>query len=243
MNTLRANRVLTTRATRRSELSAEERRELRGLLEIYFDGVTEAQFESDLAEKDWVLRLWLNGRLAGFSTVATGECMAAGVKINVVYSGDTIIAPEAWGTTELAKGWIGLVREVLASMPARPAYWLLLSSGFRTYRFLPVFWREFWPRFDAAMPAKKKELRDELAGARFGAAYDTKTGLVRFSRPQRLRGSLAEVPQGRERDAHIAFFLKANPGHTHGDELVCLTELSDENLTAAGRRIVREAIQ
>ena len=239
MNSPRAEKLTTTRATPRSELRGADLREMRELLESCFDGVTEAQFERDLSEKDWVLRLWREGRLAGFSTLAAGGCRVAGRRINVVYSGDTIVAPEAWGTPELAKGWIGLVRAVLAAMPARPAYWLLLSSGFRTYRFLPVFWREFWPRFDVETPERLKALRDELAGMRFGAAYDRAGGLVRFARPQRLRGRLADVPQGRERDAHVAFFLKANPGHANGDELVCLTELGDHNLTAAGRRIVR----
>jgi hypothetical protein len=33
--------------------------------------------------------------------------------------------------------------------------------------------------------------------------------------------------------------MERNPGHADGDELVCLAELSDANLTAAGRRMVR----
>jgi hypothetical protein len=117
----------------------------------------------------------------------------------------------------------------------------LLSSGFRTYRFLPVFWRKFWPQAGAPTPEEMRALRDELAGRRFGAAYHAGAGVVRFGAPQRLRGELAEVPDGRTKDAHVAYFLAANPGHADGDELVCLTELSDENLTAAGRRVVREA--
>ena len=43
-------------------------------------------------------------------------------------------------------------------------------------------------------------------------------------------------------DPHVAFFLKRNPGHGDGDELVCLTELSDDNLTRAGRRMVAPVI-
>jgi hypothetical protein len=228
-------------ATRRAELSADERAVMRALLETYFDGVTEEQFARDLEEKDWVLRVMANGRLVGFSTLAAGEAVVAGRCVNVVYSGDTIMAPEAWGSTVLAKGWITMVRRACAELPVRPCYWLLLSSGFRTYRFLPVFWRKFWPRHDAAMPAEVRVMRDALACGRFGGAYDAEAGVVRFGVPQRLRGGLAEVPVARAKDAHVAFFLASNPGHASGDELVCLTELSDENLTAAGRRVVKEA--
>ena len=229
-------------ATRRSELSLDERAKMRGLLEMFFEGVTEAQFARDLDEKDWVLRVFEAGKLVGFSTLAVGVVkLGDGQEVNVVYSGDTIMAPEAWGSPVLARGWIRLVRRVAMMEAGRPCYWLLLSSGFRTYRFLPVFWREFWPTAGVAMPDAMRTLRDELAKRRFGAGYDAAEGVVRFSAPQRLRERLAEVPTGRARDAHVAYFLEVNPGHAAGDELVCLTELSDDNLTAAGRRVVREA--
>lgn len=241
MNTPRRYARFTTRATPSTALAASERTELSALLGTYFDGITDAQFARDLAGKNWILRLYADDRLAGFSTLAVDTTEAAGRTVTLVYSGDTIVAPEAWGSPELAKGWIRLVHTVLAQRPALPAYWLLLSSGFRTYRFLPVFWREFWPRHGAVMPPDACALRDALARARFGSDYDSSTGIVRFARPQRLRGRLAEVPAERRRDPHVAFFLTANPGHGAGDELVCLTELSDANLTAAGQRIVREA--
>lgn len=226
-------------ATRRAALTAEERVEMRSLLATYFEGVTPEQFARDLDEKDWVLRVRAGGRLAGFSTLAVGEAEVGARRVNVVYSGDTIMAPEAWGSPVLARGWIGLVRRACAELAERPCYWLLLSSGFRTYRFLPVFWREFWPRHDAEIPEAMRALRDALARGRFGDAYDAEAGVVRFGAPQRLSGRLAEVPEGRGRDAHVAFFLEKNPGHAAGDELVCLTELSDENLTAAGWRMAR----
>lgn len=229
-------------ATPRAELTGPEREQMRALLERYFEGVTPEQFARDLDEKDRVLRIFVEGRLVGFSTLALETVrLRDGRVVNVVYSGDTIVAPEAWGSPVLARGWIRLVRRAAAELPAAPCYWLLLSSGFRTYRFLPVFWRDFWPRAGAPLPAAERDLRDELAGRRYGAAYDPVAGVVRFGAPQRLRTSLAEVPAGRARDAQVAFFLAANPGHAEGDELVCLTELSDRNLTAAGRRVVREA--
>jgi hypothetical protein len=79
---------------------------------------------------------------------------------------------------------------------------------------------------------------DHLAREQFGPAYDSARGLVRFARPQRLRADLAKLAPSRTADPHVNFFLRHNPGHANGDELVCLTELVDANLTPAGRRMV-----
>lgn len=222
----------------RASLSGHERAELFALLDRHFEGVTPSQFAHDLDEKDWVLRIRRDGRLVGFTTLQLFRALHDGRCVNVLYSGDTIMAPEAWRSPVLARGWIALVRALQATRPGEPWYWLLLSSGFRTYRFLPVFWRDFWPRYDGEAPPHLQSMLIALAQGRFGSAYDAAAGVVRFADPQRLRGALASVPEGRDDDPHVRFFLARNPGHGAGDELVCLTELSDDNLTAAGARMV-----
>ncbi|HEX5218973.1 MAG TPA: hypothetical protein VFZ59_05350 [Verrucomicrobiae bacterium] len=225
--------------TARAKLSPSRRAEMFALLQNHFHGVTPEQFARDLAEKNWIIHILREDRLVGFSTLHVYETEFEATPVSVVYSGDTIITPEAWGSTALARGWITAVNQLRNHYPRGKYYWLLLTSGFRTYRFLPVFWREFFPRFDATMPAELRRLRDQLANERFGAQYNSSTGLVRFHQPQQLRDGLQSVPAGRLSDPHIAFFTRNNPGHDRGDELVCLTELSAANLTAAGRRMVR----
>jgi hypothetical protein len=130
------------------------------------------------------------------------------------------------------------VQALQATLSPGRCFWLLLTSGFRTYRFLPVFWREFFPRFDRSTPPELHRLLYQLANERFGAQFDAPAGVVRFAHPQQLAAGLETVPPGRERDPHTVFFLARNPGHAQGDELACLTELCQENLTAAGRRMM-----
>ncbi len=222
----------------RDALSAGQRDEMFALLARHFEGVTRAQFEADLAAKNWVIALRRSGQLVGFTTLLVTASHHDGQPITVIYSGDTIVAPEAWGTPALARTWIAGVNRLRAEHPARRCFWLLLTSGFRTYRFLPVFWREFFPRCDAPTPPALQSLANRLAADGYGAAFEAHAGLVRFAQPQRLRGPLATLPTGREQNPHVSFFLARNPGWARGDELVCLTEISDENLTAAGRRMV-----
>jgi hypothetical protein len=82
-------------------------------------------------------------------------------------------------------------------------------------------------------------LMAQLARERFGRAFEETAGVVRFAAPQRLRGALAVVPDGKRRDEQVEFFLARNPGHAAGDQLVCLAALGDENFTAAGARMLQ----
>ena len=230
----------TSTVVSRAELTGRQTDEMFALLAEHFEGVTDAQFERDLSEKSHVVLITRDGCLAGFSTLLAYETGFEQAPVSVVYSGDTIVAPEAWGTTALPRAWIAAVNQLRATVPRGRYYWLLLTSGFRTYRFLPVFWREFFPCFERATPPESQQLLHHLARERFGAQYDPGSGVVRFAQPQRLRPELNQIPEGREAaDPHVDFFARRNPGCAQGDELVCLTELTPDNLTAAGRRMVR----
>lgn len=222
----------------RADLTVLQRESMLQLLAHHFEGVTREQFARDLAEKNLVLLLLREDRLVGFSTQLAYTIVFEGEPVNVIYSGDTIVSPEAWGTTALPRAWVAGANALRATLPPGRCFWLLLTSGFRTYRFLPVFWREFSPRFDRLTSPDVQRLLNHLAHERFGEQFDSMAGVVRFMRPQKLCAELKEVPAGRETNPHTTFFLDRNPGHVNGDELVCLTELCPENLTAAGRRMM-----
>jgi hypothetical protein len=222
----------------RATLTALHEEEMFVLLSRFFNGVTRAQFRKDLDEKTRVILLERDSRLVGFSTLLAYESFFAGEPVSIVYSGDTIVAPEAWNTPALSRAWIECVRGLRQSYPRGKYYWLLLTSGFRTYRFLPLFWREFYPRFDTPTPPEQERLLNFLARERFASQYLPERGIVRFAQSQRLHDGLNQIPMGKTADPHVSFFLQRNPGHVLGDELVCLTELAYKNLTAAGRRMV-----
>jgi hypothetical protein len=222
----------------RAELSAAQKAEMFQLLTQHFSGVSPEQFARDLAEKNLALLLERQEKLVGFSTLLAYSTTFEERPVNIIYSGDTIVTPEAWGTTALPRAWVAGVEALRSRLPPGECFWLLLTSGFRTYRFLPVFWRQFFPRFDMPTPPHLQGLLDQVAVDRFGTQFNPDTGVVCFKNPQRLRHGLQIVPQGRETNAHVSFFLSRNPGHANGDELVCLTDLSEQNLTAAGRRMM-----
>jgi len=225
----------------REGLLPQDRDAMYRLLARHFQGVSREQFEEDLAGKNWVILLRDgSGELHGFTTLHFQEAHDAPGTFSVLYSGDTIVDPGAWGSSGLLRAWLdGVLRLRDQGDPSRPLYWLLLTSGFRTYRFLPLFWKWFFPRFDASTPPHTQALIDRLARERFGDLYHPAEGIVRFPRPQRLRGHLAGIPPGRMEDPHVHFFARRNPGAEAGDELVSVTRIEEGNLTAPGLRVLR----
>lgn len=232
---------LLGRLVRRSALAPACRERMFALLSAHFDGVGRKTFLADLAGKDFVILLEnREGVLQGFSTLHVYESRATSPPVTVIYSGDTIVHRDAWGSPALARTWVHAVGELTRGRtPGAEVYWLLLTSGYRTYRFLPVFYRRFHPKYDEPTPPAIQRLMEAVAFERFGEAYDPAGGIVRFPRPQVLKSELLDVPDGRRRDPHVAFFLGANPGFVRGDELVCLTRIDDDNLTPAARRMMR----
>lgn len=222
-----------------AELSGEERDQMHDLLVRYFVNASRSQFESDLAEKEWAIMLAdQRGAVQGFSTLMRLCTMIDGRPAVAFFSGDTIIAREHWGATTLPRLWARHVFALAAAIQGARVYWFLICSGYRTYRFLPTFFREFYPGHERPTPAGMKGLMDELALQKFGRAYDAERGVIQFTRATPLREGVGEITGPRLQDAHIAFFAGANPGHASGDELVCLAELAASNLTVAGRRML-----
>jgi hypothetical protein len=222
----------------RESLQQSDRDAMRLLLDAHFDGVTVETFERDLGEKNWALLFEDAGRLRGFTTLLAYETVHRNEPIAVVYSGDTIMARDGWNTALLPRAWIAAVRSIRERfLRTDRLYWLLLTSGVRTYRLLPVFWKEFYPRYDAPTPGGVDGLLQHLACERFGACYRRGRGLVQFPAPQRLRDAGAPAIVGGRHEPHVEFFHRSNPNWHEGDELVCLAEISFDNLTAAGRRM------
>ncbi|MEQ1513086.1 MAG: hypothetical protein ABL934_10465 [Lysobacteraceae bacterium] len=201
----------------------------------YYDACEHARFERDLANKRYVIVLDSPDGLAGFSTVALDRHETASGPALVLFSGDTIIDRDWWGDQTLSRRFARLAGALHAAEPGLPLYWLLISKGHRTYRYLGLFSRRYFPHHERDEPPLRA-LAEQFASARFGADYDPARGVIRFAQSQgHLKADLADVPPHVAARPEAAFFLARNPGYRHGDELVCLTRLCVDNLRAAVR--------
>lgn len=226
------------RLVARAELTDAQREAMYALYRRHFDAADPARFQADLDEKQQVIEVRdAGGTLRGFSTVACYRREFDGRPLRVLFSGDTVVDEASWGQQALAFGFIRFAAQTQARSD-EPLYWLLISKGHRTYRYLSAFSIDYAPSPGQATPPQQQRLMDFLARDRFGAAYDTRRGVVRFAESHgHLRADLAGVPAIHAHLPEVAYFLARNPGYAKGEELVCLCRIAADNLRPLARRV------
>ncbi|MGK7900603.1 MAG: hypothetical protein AB4352_04150 [Hormoscilla sp.] len=214
---------------------------IRSMYDLYFqyyDGTSYSLFSADLSNKDYAILLRDEHHiLRGFSTLAVLEFAFAERQKRAIFSGDTIVHHEYWGEQTLSLTWCRLAGTIKRDKPDLPLYWFLIVKGYRTYRYLPVFARQFYPNWRYPTPDEYKALMDYLGRSRFGEYYDPDSGLVKFPTSQgHLRETWADIKPEMRKKPDVKYFLTRNPEYDRGHELVCLMELRADNMRSHARR-------
>lgn len=219
--------ALSFRIRRREELDGPARARMLALMKLCYDNVDDARFYEDLDHKQHVITL-VDERemLQGFSTVRIAEESLAGSAVDILFSGDTVIHPNHWGSKALQRGFLAFVLWHRVRRPRRRLYWLLLSKGYKTYLLLANNFPSAFPRRDYVPPAEVRALRDRVGRAWWGEDFDPNTDLLRFATARdRVKNGVATLDAETRERPDVAFFLQKNPRWADGDELVCLAEV------------------
>ncbi|TVQ90761.1 MAG: hypothetical protein EA393_05530 [Bacteroidetes bacterium] len=224
---------LHAQIVRQSRISEKDRENMIQLYRRYYDNVEESIFYADLQRKSWVIWVKEDGdRLMGFSNIEIITLPVEGEKHKFLFSGDTIITEEARYPALLSAAFIRFTDELLKSRERTPVYWFLITKGFRTYRFLPMYFNKYYPCIAEDFPVSEKIVLDTIARHKFGELYQSEKLIIPHTQTKdRLKAGHAMIPQGRLQNPHVRFFADKNPGHTDGDELCCITRISHENVT------------
>jgi hypothetical protein len=236
---------LRARLWRTSLLTPVVRQEMWQLFERFYTDVRRRQFEADLDGKDDVILLTdrEDDSLQGFSTLMRYQTEVEGKRYAIVFSGDTIVAPQYWGQTALQIAFYRYVVATKVEFPKLPVYWFLITKGYRTYLLLSRNFLEYWPRHDRLTPRRMTALLDKLAHDRFGKAWRPELGLLKFDEPHgRLKEEVAPVSDGLLHQPDIRFFLERNPHHGRGDEFCCLGKIDAKFALAYAAKRLRRTV-
>lgn len=207
------------------DVSATDRETMFLLMEAHYENMKRDTFLHDFASKDFCVTLRDEaGILRGFSTQKLLTVTMEGAPVRGVFSGDTIIHRDYWGSpalfTAFARHFFRYAEEVGG------LYWFLICKGYKTYRILPTFWAEFYPRWDRETPAWERAVIDAYASRLYPQDYNPATGVVEYRAVKdRLKPGVADVRERQIKNRDTAWFVEANPGWRDGNDLCCLARL------------------
>lgn len=221
---------LNGRIIRIDELTKRQIQDMFQLMDLFYTHMDFSIFLKDLFGKDYCILLETkDGGLAGFSTQKILSFPVSGHIVHGVFSGDTIIHKDHWGSSELflvfARFFFDYGRRY------EHFYWFLISKGYKTYKLLPTFFREFYPNFRIETPVHIKNLMDAFGKLLYPEEYNPELGIVSYSKEKdSLKPGVADITGNRRKDQDILFFLERNPTYLLGDDLVCIADLKKNNL-------------
>src|SRR5688500_4725349 len=227
-----------------ASLTPLQRSEMLALLQTCYTNVSPAQFNRDLDEKEWVvLARDLDGAgMRGFSTLRTIRVTVDDQPIVAFYSGDTVARPDTHGSATTFAGTRLVIRKMFYEMsrsqvPQERFVWFTINSTIKGYRLTSMIFREFVPTPGRPLSQADTRLIAELCRAK-GLAFDSATGIVRLENPTRPRELFIRGEATRQDDPYVRFFRLVIPAADAGERIASLIELTPENLTPVGERMV-----
>lgn len=208
-------------------LNNELKEEMWQLYESTYDFVNRDQFMKDLTTKNYVFVGFdkETGKFNGFSTVNLYSTDYLGRRVDVMFSGDTIIHPDYWGSKALHKEFIRFAYIWKLRNLGIPLYWNLIASGNRTYLAMARNCATYFPRYDRDTPEWEKGFIDHIGLNQFGERYDLGTGVIKVDRPEAVfKTHLAPFSKEVKALPEISFFIQKNKGYERGDELSCIAK-------------------
>ena len=184
-------------------------------------------FIDDLVKKDgvFVVRTKASNKIVGFSTLAIYEFMHQGKKVKGLFSGDTFLERDYWGSRCMHMAFaLKLFMEALKS-PFSVQYWLLISKGYKTYLLMSKNFPIFYPRRGEHNP-QLKALVEEYCEALFPGKLDHQSMVMDFGEGANcLKNDVAGIdPLLRAREPDVQFFEQCNPNWQRGTELPCIAQ-------------------
>lgn len=218
--------MLTTRYQKVNTLNVQDITRMHALFEANYAYSPLATFLSDLEKKDgvFVVRKRSTQEIVGFSTLGIYTFKLGGKQAKGLFSGDTIIDRNYWGSRSLQKAFaFKLFWEALKS-PLTPQYWLLISKGYKTYLLLSKNFPDYYPKRGGSQDKGLEDLVAEYAEAMFPGKLDREKMLLDFGdNANCLKDDVAAItPEMRAENPDIAFFEQRNPTWQRGTELPCI---------------------
>lgn len=213
------------------KISNKDIDEMYELMTKFYDNMEKDVFTMDFYNKDYCIILKdEKGNIKGFSTQKLINFSIEGKEIHGIFSGDTIIHKNSWGSLELFRIFADFFFDI--GEKYEDFYWFLIVKGYKTYKILPTFFKEFYPNSLTGIPVEMKKIMDNFGKNFYPEEYNKKTGVIEYKKikKDKLKEGVADITERHLKNKDIKFFQEKNPKYFMGNDMVCIAKLKKENL-------------
>lgn len=220
-----------------SKLSLETKKDMFQLFSQYYTDTNEEMFISDLDKKSHVFTFWdksfTPNKLAGFSTIdKQNACPTLKSNALSLYSGDTVLASEYWGSKILQKAFFWYILKSKLLSPLKPVYWMLISKGFKTYMLMRKNFPASYPNRHEDAPSEMQLFKNSFYKNKFSHNYSSSNSKIIFAEPKgAVKDGVSEPSNYDKQNLDIQYFIEANPNFRTGEELACIAEIRFKDLS------------
>ncbi|MCH8544396.1 MAG: hypothetical protein LAT61_12560 [Alcanivorax sp.] len=219
------NKSVTAHYRPLAKVTPVDIQQMYGIFRKYYANTSLEVFLADLSKKTglFLIRCRDSRRIVGFSTVASLRLKHGNRTVRGVFSGDTIIEKEYWGSRALQKQFFVFMLRERVLHPFTPLFWLLISKGYKTYLLLANNFFRYHPHPDGHYGHYEPLVR-QYCDTLFPNTYDGERRLLDFGdNYQKLRDDVADITADMRRGyPKIDFFQTRNPTWREGTELPCI---------------------
>lgn len=237
------SKTMRAAVIRVQDLSQADIQQMFMLMQLYYDNIKYEIFFKDLQEKHWVIVVRnKEEKIAGFSTLLLIDMdhIRNPLPVKLLFSGDTVLHRDYWGNMYIPLAWGRFCTLTLPTLyPEHMIFWILISKGYKTYRYMPSLTRMFFPRYDIPTPAFEQSLMHAFGELKYPGRYDPALGIIHNDGSTDLvKKGVAELKEKHLKDPHLRYFADKNPGYLKGDELVCIMKCTFDNLAEDFQKIL-----
>lgn len=234
---------LYTKVVKATEVSMETVRQMHELFTDYYNNAHIDQFIADLRKKNHIILVCesYRNRVVGFTTIKMFESEFQGRKVKGIFSGDTIMYKEYWGSKAMHSAFLNYVVKEKLKNPTTKLYWFLISKGYKTYLLMANNFKRYYPAMNGDVEDQLylKGITKHFCDMYYPGKFDAETGILDFGDGyQNLKEEVAEItPELKKQYPKIDFFESMNPGWREGHELACVGEMSFDQFAFYGSKL------
>lgn len=204
--------------------------EMYALMAEFYDNIQKDIFIQDLYDKEYCIILKdEDAKIQGFSTQKILHFPVDGKEVNGLFSGDTIVHKQHWGSLEGIRTVLTFGLE--CGKRYENFYWFLIVKGYKTYKILPTFFKEFYPNYREKTPTLMQKCIDSFGEYFYPNEYNKLSGIIEYTKTKDiLKDGVADITERRMKDHDIRFFCEKNPHHLKGNDMICITRLHKDTI-------------